>query len=140
MNNNTQLYYNILLYLLKNNKRTSEAVANLTQQTIDDSLIATIKKASEIIIGKFQKGNEDELFSIFDNLDKKDNFQNKVPQRVIGLQKEDVIVRINQTKASNFSLQEINDLLKNDTNAYLFIEIRRKNTILKFKLPLQSIL
>ncbi len=89
MNNNTQLYYNTLLYLLKNNKRTSEAVATLTQQTLDVSLIATIEKASKIIIGQSQKGNEDELFSIFDNLDKKDNFQNKVPQRVIGLQKED---------------------------------------------------
>ena len=68
------------------------------------------------------------------------NVRDDSPGAVAGLKKEDVIVRINKRPASNYSLQEINDLLKSEEGKKIEFEIERKGKITKHIVTLKSIL
>ena len=57
-----------------------------------------------------------------------------------GLQKEDVIVKIDGKNGYNFSLQQINELLKSEEGKIVEFEIDRKGKIMKFKIQLKDVL
>ena len=57
-----------------------------------------------------------------------------------GLQKEDVIVKIDGKNVYNFSLQQINELLKSEEGKIVEFEIDRKGKIIKFKIQLKNCL
>jgi hypothetical protein len=58
----------------------------------------------------------------------------------IGILKEDVLVYINNELASNFTLQEITNLLKGDENRTINLQIERKGVLKSFSFQLKSIL
>ncbi|SFI07628.1 aspartyl protease family protein [Halpernia frigidisoli] len=55
-----------------------------------------------------------------------------------GIRKDDEIVKINNKKASTFTLQQILDLLKSSEGKQINIEVRRKFQILSFKFTLED--
>lgn len=62
------------------------------------------------------------------------------PADVAGLQKDDVIVKVNRRNGYSFKLQELNELLKSQEGKLIEIEVERNGKPLKFKFQLQSIL
>jgi hypothetical protein len=68
------------------------------------------------------------------------NVRKDSPAAIAGLQKEDVIVKINNQNGYNFTLEKINELLKSEEGKSIEFEIDRKGKILKFKFQLKKIL
>ncbi len=62
------------------------------------------------------------------------------PAAIAGLQKEDIILTINNQDAHNFTLQEINNLLKAESGKSIQFEVNREGKILKYTFKLKSIL
>lgn len=62
------------------------------------------------------------------------------PAERCGLQKGDQVLSINGSNAYNFSLQRINDLLKEEEGKWLYFEVDRNGQVLKFRFQLKSIL
>lgn len=57
-----------------------------------------------------------------------------------GLQKEDVLVRINGMPAHYFSLEKINAILKSEDEKWVTLEVQREDKLLKFKFQLHNVL
>lgn len=55
-----------------------------------------------------------------------------------GLQKGDIITRINSSQPYRYSLQQINDLLKSADDIWITIEVERNNVLLKFRFKLED--
>lgn len=55
-----------------------------------------------------------------------------------GLQKGDIIVSINKILPYKYSLQQINNLLKSEEDAWINLEIERNSLILKFRFKLED--
>ena len=68
-----------------------------------------------------------------------DNIRKDSPADLAGFQKEDILVKIDTKNAYNFTLQQINDLLKSEEGKKIEFEIDRKGKILKFKIELKDI-
>ena len=68
------------------------------------------------------------------------NIQKNSPADIAGLQKEDVIVKINKRNGFNYSLKQINDLLKSEEGKIIEFEVDRKGKIIKIKFKLKSII
>ena len=62
------------------------------------------------------------------------------PADLSGLKSEDVILEINRQLVYNYSLQEINELLKSEDGKNIAIKVIRNNQTLDFKFKLKSIL
>lgn len=62
------------------------------------------------------------------------------PAAIAGLQKEDIIVKINNKNGYSFNLEQINELLKSEEGKSIEFEIDRKGKIMKFKFQLKNIL
>jgi hypothetical protein len=59
---------------------------------------------------------------------------------ISGLQKGDVLVRINGLPAYRYSLEEINQLLKSEEEKWITLEVERDSQLLKFKFRLLNVL
>ncbi len=68
------------------------------------------------------------------------NIRKDSPADVSGLKKGDVIVKINSKNGYNFTLQDINDLLKSEEGKTIKFEVERKTKSLKFEFQLKSML
>lgn len=68
------------------------------------------------------------------------NIRKNSPAALCGLQKDDIIISINNVLGYKYSLQEINEILKSEEDKWLYFEIERNKKILKFKFQLKSIL
>jgi hypothetical protein len=68
------------------------------------------------------------------------NIRTKSPAEIVGLKTEDIIISINNTSVTNFSLQKINQLLRPEDEKWLTIEVDRKGQILKFRFQLKDLL
>jgi len=68
------------------------------------------------------------------------NVRKDSPAAIAGLQKEDIIVKINNQNGYNFTLEKINELLKSEEGKSIEFEIDRKGKIMKFKFQLKNIL
>ena len=62
------------------------------------------------------------------------------PADKAGLKKGDIILKINHRKAYDFTLQEINDLLKSEENRTIQIEVDRNGNPMNFKFQLKNII
>lgn len=62
------------------------------------------------------------------------------PAERCGIQKGDQVLSINGSNAYNFTLQRINDLLKEEEGKWLYFEVDRNGQVLKFRFQLKSIL
>lgn len=68
------------------------------------------------------------------------NLRANSPAEHIGLKKEDIIIAINNHQIYNYSLQEINELLKSEEGKSITIEIERNHKTYNFKFQLKNIL
>jgi len=68
------------------------------------------------------------------------NVRKNSPADLAGLQKDDVIIKINKKYGYNFNLQQINDLLKSEEGKTIEFQIERKGRSLKIKFQLKSII
>lgn len=68
------------------------------------------------------------------------NVRNNSPAKEAGLQKGDIVERINNTSVHNFSLQQINELLQSEEGKILFFEINRNGKNFKFKFQTKELL
>jgi len=68
------------------------------------------------------------------------NVRKDSPADLCGLQKGDVVLSINASRAYKLSLQSINQLLKSEDGKWIYIEIDRNGQILKYRFQLKSIL
>ncbi len=68
------------------------------------------------------------------------NVRKNSPADLCGLQKGDVIFRVNTTSAYKYTLEEINSLLKSEEEKWITFEVERKGKILVFKFQLLNIL
>lgn len=68
------------------------------------------------------------------------NIQKNSPADIAGLQKEDIIVKINKRNGFNYSLKQINDLLKSEEGKIINFEVDRKGKIIKIKFKLKSVI
>lgn len=68
------------------------------------------------------------------------NIRKKSPAANSGLQVGDIIISINKSPAYRYSLQKLNEMFKSDEDKWIYLEVERKNQILKFAFQLQDIL
>jgi len=68
------------------------------------------------------------------------NVRKNSPAAIVGLQKGDIIIKINNNIPYQYSLQEINFLFKSVEDKWIDIEIERESQILKFRFKLDDIL
>lgn len=68
------------------------------------------------------------------------NVRKNSPAAVSGLQKEDIIVRINGKPGYEYTLEKINALLKSEDEDWITFEIERDSQIMKFRFHLLNVL
>ena len=68
------------------------------------------------------------------------NVRKNSPAEKSGIQKGDIIIKINNNPGYKYSLQEINSLLKSEEDKWITIEIERDSQLLKFKFQLINVL
>ncbi len=68
------------------------------------------------------------------------NVRKNSPGDLAGIQKGDLVQKINGKIAFNYKLYEINDLMQSDEGRWVTIEVERKGKPLKFKFQLKKIL
>lgn len=68
------------------------------------------------------------------------NLRKDSPAEICGLKKGDLIMEINNTRVFNYTLQEINELLKSEEGKTIFMKINRNNIEYDFKFKLKSLL
>ena len=68
------------------------------------------------------------------------NVRKNSPAALSGLQKGDVIVRINEKPGYEFTLEKINSLLKSEDENWITFEIERDTQLMKFKFHLLNVL
>jgi len=68
------------------------------------------------------------------------NVRKNSPAAKSGIQKGDIIIKINNDPAYKYSLQEINSLLKSEEEKWITLEIERDSQLLKFRFQLLNIL
>lgn len=62
------------------------------------------------------------------------------PAEKAGLKKGDILLSIDRTDSYKYTLQDINEILKSRYGKIINIEVERNNTVLKFRVQLESIL
>jgi hypothetical protein len=68
------------------------------------------------------------------------NVRKNSPAALSGLQKGDVIVKINDKPGYEFTLEKINSILKSEEEKWITFEVERDSQLLKFKFQLLNIL
>ncbi|WP_395049847.1 aspartyl protease family protein [Flavobacterium sp.] len=68
------------------------------------------------------------------------NVRKNSPAAISGLQKGDIIVKINDKPGYEFTLEKINSLLKSEEENWINFEVERDSQILKFKFQLLNVL
>ncbi len=68
------------------------------------------------------------------------NLRKNSPAEISGLKKGDLILEINNNKVFNYTLQEINELLKSEDGKTITMSVNRNNIQYEFKFKLKSLL
>jgi hypothetical protein len=68
------------------------------------------------------------------------NIRKNSPAAISGLQKDDVIININNRPGYEFTLEKIYSLLKSEEENWITFEVERESQILKFKFQLLNVL
>jgi PDZ domain len=142
-------YNNNLIYLKKNNNYIEPFSFNMSGVEVQHQGLQWISETYEsnpVVSNNLFDANGNKVVN---NLKYKfelkpvyivSNVRKDSPADVVGLQKEDIILKINNQYGYNFTLQKINELLKSEEGKSIEIEIDRKGKIMKFKFQLKNIL
>ncbi|MBP6758765.1 MAG: PDZ domain-containing protein, partial [Flavobacterium sp.] len=68
------------------------------------------------------------------------NVRKNSPAAISGLQKGDIVVRINATPAYQFNLEKINSLLKSEEEKWITFEVDRDGKLIIYKFQLHNVL
>ncbi|KQO33154.1 signal protein PDZ [Flavobacterium sp. Leaf82] len=142
-------YADKMLYLKKNNKFSEPFSYNKSGITIQHNGLQWVQETVHLETVKVVTTIEETGYN-----DKKDgNFKYKFSLKPIyeivnirknsaaekcGLQKGDIIVRINNNVPYKYSLQQINALLKSEEDIWITLEVERNSLILKFRFKLED--
>lgn len=142
-------YADKMLYLEKNNKFSEPFSYNKSGITIQHNGLQWVQETVHLETVKVVTTIEETGYN-----DKKDgNFKYKFSLKPIyeivnirknsaaekcGLQKGDIIVRINNNVPYKYSLQQINALLKSEEDIWITLEVERNSLILKFRFKLED--
>ena len=139
-------YPNNAIYLKKNSNYKNPFTYNMSGIEIEHSGLQWFKEEYEV-----KKDRENSTY-VFENEPKigykfrlkpifiVSNIRLDSPGAKAGLQKDDIFLKINGNQASNYNLQELNDILKSGEGKEINLEIERKSKIIKFTFLLQNIL
>lgn len=142
-------YQNQKIHLKKNSNYNLPFNFNMSGIEIEHDGLQWIAESSEYKTTKDYKINFSETepkindikysFSL-KPLFKISNLRKNSPAEICGLRKGDLIVEINNNRVFNYSLQEINELLKSEDGKNIFMKINRDNIEYEFKFKLKSLL
>lgn len=137
------------LYLKKNNKFSDPFSYNKSGITIQHNGLQWVQETVHLETVKVATSIEESGYN-----EKRDgNFRYKFSLKPIyeivnirknsaaekcGLQKGDIIVRINNNVPYKYSLQQINALLKSEEDIWINLEVERNSLILKFRFKLED--
>ena len=68
------------------------------------------------------------------------NVRKSSPAALAGLEKGDIIIKINNVSTIKYSLQTINSIFRSENDKWISLEVERNNVILKFRFELTNIL
>jgi S1-C subfamily serine protease len=68
------------------------------------------------------------------------NVRKNSPAAISGLQKGDVVVKINDVPGYQFTLEKIHSLLKSEEEKWITFDIERDSQLMKFKFQLLNVL
>ena len=142
-------YTNEKMYLKKNENYSKPFSFNMSGLEINHAGVQWVPETSKLYT--FVTNESKEAYNVNKENTIKYNFVLKPifkivnvrkdsPAAIAGLQKDDLIVSINNKLAAYYTLQEINDLLKSEEGRKIIFELDRKGVTVKRTLTLKNIL
>lgn len=137
------------LYLKKNSKFFEPFTYNKSGITVQHNGLQWVQETVHLQTVQVASS----MGEVEQNLKKDDNFRYKFSLKPVyeivnirkhsaaekcGLQKGDIIVRINNNLPYKYSLQQINSLLKSEEDIWINLEVERNSLILKFRFKLED--
>jgi len=137
------------LYLKKNSKFFEPFTYNKSGITVQHNGLQWVQETVHLQTVQVASS----MGEVEKNLKKDDNFRYKFSLKPVyeivnirkhsaaekcGLQKGDIIVRINNNLPYKYSLQQINSLLKSEEDIWITLEVERNSLILKFRFKLED--
>ena len=137
------------LYLKKNSKFFEPFTYNKSGITVQHNGLQWVQETVHLQTVQVASS----MGEVEQNLKKDDNFRYKFSLKPVyeivnirkhsaaekcGLQKGDIIVRINNNLPYKYSLQQINSLLKSEEDIWITLEVERNSLILKFRFKLED--
>jgi len=137
------------LYLKKNSKFFEPFTYNKSGITVQHNGLQWVQETVHLQTVQVASS----MGEVDQNLKKDDNFRYKFSLKPVyeivnirkysaaekcGLQKGDIIVRINNNLPYKYSLQQINSLLKSEEDIWINLEVERNSLILKFRFKLED--
>ena len=68
------------------------------------------------------------------------NVRENSPAANAGLQKGDIILKINNTNTFKYSLQDLNSIFRSENDKWISLEVERNSQIIKFRFQLDDVL
>lgn len=142
-------YPNSKIYFKKNNKFNQPFNYNMSGIEIQHEGLQWVKEEEELKKNPFGTISFDLAEERVVNLKYKfslkpifkiNSIRKNSTAEISGLQKDDIIIAINQKDTYKYSLQEINEILKSEDGKWIYITIERNNKIIKFKFQLKKLL
>lgn len=142
-------YQNSSMYLEKNDFFNDEFNFNMSGIDLQHEGLQWVKEAYEdrpAIANNLTDSNGDKIVS---NLQYRfelkpvyivTNIRKNSPADLSGIQKDDIIVKVNNRPGYNYSLQKLNELLKSGDGKTIELIVDRKGKHLRFKFQLKKIL
>lgn len=142
-------YQNNAMYLKKNDFFDDEFNFNMSGIDLQHEGLQWVKETYEdkpTIANNLVNGNGDKIAS---NLKYKfelkpiyivTNVRKNSPADLSGIQKDDIIVKVNNRPGYNYTLQKLNELLKSGDGKNIEVIVDRKGKLLNFKFQLKKVL
>lgn len=142
-------YQNSSMYLKKNDFFNDEFNFNMSGIDLQHEGLQWVKETYQdkpTIANNLLDGNGDKIAS---NLKYKfelkpiyivTNVRKNSPADLSGIQKDDIIVKVNNRQGYNFTLQTLNELLKSGEGKTIDLVVDRKGKLLNFKFQLKKVL
>lgn len=142
-------YKNEMMYLAKNEYFNDEFNFNMSGIDIEHQGLQWVQQSYEqkpSLANNLVNSNGDKIAN---NLRYKfelkpiyiiSNIRPKSPADKAGIKKDDVLVKINNKNAYNFSLQSINELLKSEEGKFITITVDRNGKLYTFKIQLKKVI
>ena len=142
-------YQNSSMYLKKNDFFNEEFNFNMSGIDLQHEGLQWVKETYEAqptVANNLLDGNGDKIASSLKyKFELKPiyivtNVRKNSPADVAGIQKDDIIVKVNNRLGYNYTLQKLNELLKSGEGKTINIVVDRKGKLLNFKFQLKKVL